>query len=183
MGTRGVIARVTNDGFEGRYHHWDSYPDGLGDTLFNLLRGHFEGDIEAMLKILIDDHPAGWSTINDGDFSLPPGYLEITEDMEKAHGPQCYCHGVRDEEGTDLVDMKQAVGIGCEWAYAFNQKRQMVVLSSFNDDGGKMIGMFGMGNPDAKWKIAAIIELDGQEPDWEAISRNGSRNGVGQIPG
>jgi hypothetical protein len=24
MGTRGVIARITGDGFEGRYHHWEA---------------------------------------------------------------------------------------------------------------------------------------------------------------
>jgi len=53
MATRGVIARKTEDGFEGRYHHFDSYPTGLGETLFDLYNGHFKKDLTAMLKYLI----------------------------------------------------------------------------------------------------------------------------------
>ena len=36
MSTRGVIARKDGDGFTGRYHHLDSYPSGLGQTLYRL---------------------------------------------------------------------------------------------------------------------------------------------------
>lgn len=72
MATRGAIARLNgNGGFKGAYHHWDSYPEGLGKTLYHLYHGFFKRDLEAMLKYLIDDHPAGWSTINGADFSLP----------------------------------------------------------------------------------------------------------------
>ena len=34
MSTRSLIARKTEDGFEGTYHHWDGYPTGLGYTLW-----------------------------------------------------------------------------------------------------------------------------------------------------
>ena len=77
MGTRGAIVRFTNGEiteFEGRYHHWDSYPTGLGATLWGLYHGHFGKDLRRMLEVLIDEHPAGWSTINGGDFSMEPGY-------------------------------------------------------------------------------------------------------------
>jgi len=45
MSTRGVIA-VSHDGetWQGRYHHWDSYPEGLGMALqpvsYTHLRAH-----------------------------------------------------------------------------------------------------------------------------------------------
>lgn len=76
MSTRGCIARlISKPGkkirFSGSYNHWDSYPSGLGSTLFQLRNGHFKGNTLAMLKYLIDDHPRGWSTINDADFNLP----------------------------------------------------------------------------------------------------------------
>ena len=70
MSTRGAIATISKpEGFKGVYHHWDSYPTGLGATLYRLYNGHFQKDLPAMLKALINDHPAGWSTINDKDWS------------------------------------------------------------------------------------------------------------------
>lgn len=72
MSTRSVIARKNGTGFTGVYHHWDGYPSGLGATLFELRNKHFKGDTAAMLAFLIDEHPAGWSTINGADFLYPP---------------------------------------------------------------------------------------------------------------
>lgn len=74
MGTRGVIAKPDGDGWRGRYHHWDSYPSGLGATLLGLHESHFEGDTDAMIRYLIDEEPGGWSTICGVDFSLPKGW-------------------------------------------------------------------------------------------------------------
>ena len=170
MSTRGTIARVNGDGFKGVYHHWDSYPEGLGQTLWRLFHEHFDQDIERMLEVLIDEHPAGWSTINGKDFSLAPGYVNGFD--EKGSQPLCFCHGDRHEEA-QVVTEKDAAGIGVEWVYAFRDT-VMLVLSSYNADGHKMIGMFGMGNEDARWKIVAQIDLLGEEPDWERISHYGS---------
>jgi len=117
MGTRGVIARPDGEGFTGRYHHWDSYPAGLGATLFALRNGHFAVDTEAMLKVLLDDH-TGWSTINQKDFALAPGFVELGSEgypdmrlsgdefhqamevyraLPAQRRPQCYCHGDRSD--------------------------------------------------------------------------------------
>ena len=76
MSTNGIIARSTGEGtFEGVYHHWDSYPnEGLGQFLIRILTGHFKKDLARMLCFLIDEHPAGWSTIVNKDFALKPGY-------------------------------------------------------------------------------------------------------------
>ena len=88
MSTRSVIARPMGDGFNGRYHHWDGYPSGLGAELYWLAQPNdyramaglpptpWNGDIEAMLKVLLDDHPAGWSTLERKDFRFAPGYNE-----------------------------------------------------------------------------------------------------------
>ena len=72
MSTRSVIARKTETGFIGSYHHWDGYPSGLGSTLFELRNIWYSGDTERMLRYLIDEHPAGWSTIC-ADWSKPAG--------------------------------------------------------------------------------------------------------------
>jgi hypothetical protein len=76
MSTNGIIARSTGEGtFKGVYHHWDSYPnEGLGQYLTQILVGYFKNDLAGMLRILIDEHPAGWSTIVNKDFTLKPGY-------------------------------------------------------------------------------------------------------------
>ena len=219
MSTRGVIARLNGDGFVGRYHHWDSYPRGLGKTLWDWAQ---QVPLDRLLKFLLDEHPAGWSTIVNTDPSFEPGYVNIHDENRKcvicgrpvwahyrqyygrdgrpplpaefAHvpknvylltdhepkretfpedsRPQCYCHGER-HEGEQVVTDKNAASIGCEWAYVFDeQSRTMNVLSSYSD-GHKMIGMFGMGDPAATWRLVASINLDGPEPDWQAIEDYG----------
>lgn len=181
MSTRGAIARLTHvlpAKWAGRYHHWDSYPSGLGATLWNLYHGHFNRDLNQMLKVLIDDHPAGWSSLNASDFAQEPGFIEPlgpAHEGESASRPQCYCHGERQEEGW-LVTDENASGSGCEWAYAFTsasatdeqRHHTMLVLSSYTP-GGKMIGMFGQGDPTALWPVVAIVDLNGAEPDWDRL--------------
>jgi hypothetical protein len=74
MGTRGCIAKPEGDGWRGRYHHWDSYPTGLGLTLLAVHADTFHGDTDAMIAYLIDEEPVGWSTINGAEWSLPKGW-------------------------------------------------------------------------------------------------------------
>jgi len=218
MSTRGVIARKDGDGFTGRYHHWDSYPSGLGATLYHWAH---RMPRERMLRMLLDEHPAGWSTIVGTDPSLTPGYVEINDNnrrcqicgkpiwqhyrqywgengrpplpREFAHvpknvylltdhspkpevfptdkRPQCYCHGDRHESGNEVVTHKNAASIGCEYSYVFDDDgHTMTILSSYHAGGHKMIGMFGMGDPEAVWRPIAVIDLDGPEPDWGKLS-------------
>jgi hypothetical protein len=190
MSTRGCIARVTGEGqFTGVYHHWDGYPTQLGKTLWDILRGHFAGDLEKMLHFLIDEHPAGWSTINGADFTKRAGFQEIKygKTRPRRNGPLCYCHGDRHEEAS-LVD--QDTDAGMEWAYVFDaEKRVMYVLERvYTDDAGSgheiftgkkienlaghhMTGIAGFGaEGHQRWADAARVELDGVEPDWSKIS-------------
>jgi hypothetical protein len=172
MGTRGCIARRTGEfSFKGRYHHWDSYPSGLGAALFALNRGHFGGDTAAMLRVLLDEHKAGWSTILGADFSLPPEPVDGRTD-DAPRGPSCYCHGGRSETASLLTE-KNAAGSGVEYAYAFTDGGAMLVLSSYHPSGGKMVGYFGSGNPRSHWRLLATVNLDGDAPNWEAIEARG----------
>jgi hypothetical protein len=188
MSTRGAIVRFTNgetNEFAGRYHHWDSYPAGLGVALWGLYHGHFQKDLRRMLEVLIDEHPAGWSTITSGDFSLAPGYNRSLEGEDRR--PHCYCHGDRSEE-ENLITHKNAADVGCEYVYGFDEGPTLVVLSSYCADDGpfagkKMIGMFGSGDPKATWKEIGRIPLEGPEPDWERIQCGENLERCGHIEG
>lgn len=170
MSTRGVIARVTPDGVVCAYNHWDSYPSALGKTLWELYHGHFNRELETMLKVLVDEHPS-WSTINDADFQKAPGYIEYPRQTrhDGTDPPQCYCHGDRSEDVSNFP-LSEAAGVGCEWAYLLDPRtRHMQVLSSYRQNGSKMIGMFGAGDPDSKWAVVADVALEGDEPDWKGM--------------
>lgn len=77
-----VIARPTDTGFAGRYVHNDGHPTARIPLLRALYAGPFAGDLDAMTKFLLDDHPAGWSQI---------GAVHNDEFT-------CYCHGDRNED-------------------------------------------------------------------------------------
>jgi len=51
---------------EGRYHHWDSYPDRLDATRWDLYHGHFQRDLNRMLLL---DGPEP-----DGDDQVPESH-------------------------------------------------------------------------------------------------------------
>lgn len=163
MSTRAVIARKTDAGFTGVYHHWDGYPSGLGKTLFTIHKTHFNKDTDKMLKVLIDAHRNGWSTINS-NWSLEP---QSVRDVDFVGDPPKY-YPENDGDG-EPITQENASGSGCEYAYVF-EGDTMKILSSFCAEGEKMIGMFGMGDPKAIWQEIEIVNLAGDiEPDWEKL--------------
>ena len=210
MSTRSCIARKTDSGFIGVYHHFDGYPNGVGRTLFNLRNSHFKGDTDAMLKFLIDDNKGGWSTIVEADFSLPPqkqadSNLEICDicGMPKwrhyaqyydktcsywveagrpdcpprENGFQVFNHAFSKghvAEGPIIlgdepyeINERNASGVGCEYAYVFTDAgKTMQILSSYCENGNKMVGAFGFGDPEGTWKLIASVDLDADMPDW-----------------
>jgi hypothetical protein len=171
LSTRSAIVRVTGEGkFTGVYHHWDGYTEGLGQELWHLYRNRYNKNLDAMLKELIDDHPAGWSTLVGADWSKKIGYKEKRELANNA--PACYCHGDRNEKA-QVINEKNASRCGCEWVYAFTREKNkdyMLILCSFTPTGNKMIGMFGFGDPDATWKTIAKTDLSKKEPNWRKLS-------------
>jgi hypothetical protein len=67
MSTRGIVARVgDHEGtFRGVYNHSDSYPSWMGPHLWCLLRERYAGNVEKLVRELIEDHPGGWSCLGD----------------------------------------------------------------------------------------------------------------------
>jgi hypothetical protein len=155
MATRALIGRLTgwNGSYpmgEGVYHHWDGYPAGLGALLFKLFREEHQGDMERMLKEIVDSHPGGWSYLAERD---------------------CYCHARGEGMADGFGDLRWASRSGCEWAYLFtvqDGKPMMVVachLTVWDDRSGKILREW--------WEAISVVSLDGQEPDWEAIEMAG----------
>lgn len=167
MSTRSVIARATGEmRFEGRYHHFDGYPEGLGKGLWDAYHGHFQQDLGRMLKFLIDDHPAGWSTILGADLKLKPGYTDYRTEDEGKRRASCYCHGGRHEEAQPIVhdEKSNAADSDLEWAYVFElvdgETPQMHVLMQ-ESDSDKGIS--------PHWVDAGTVLLNEEEPDWLTI--------------
>lgn len=165
--------------WEFRYHHWDGNPRSLGKTLYDLYNGYFQKDLGKMLKVLLDEHPAGWSTINEKDFSLAPGYtpfrhtggvgnqfdmneyykrLEEYEQSGDGRRPQCYCHGDRNEEAQLIEYPGSSLGT-LEYLYVFDEGTLHLEVYSVE----------GEGTP----RMLANVDLNGEEPDWKKIENQG----------
>lgn len=60
MGTRSLILEPHGDGFQGRYCHWDGYPEGVGAALLHIVQ---RDGVEMARKILLHDHTY-WSSVD-----------------------------------------------------------------------------------------------------------------------
>ncbi|KKS89313.1 MAG: hypothetical protein UV64_C0007G0016 [Parcubacteria group bacterium GW2011_GWC1_43_11b] len=155
MSTRAAIARIDGDGWKGIFHHWDGYPSGLGKDIWNLVRGKFQGDIEAFLHYAIEEHPGGWEVISEGSFNDPEEFGEAF-----LHG--CECHQKPYVPSRDVRKPLEE-GASCdplflEWIYILDPKsRSMTILSHQNRGQGYM------------HFIVDIVSFDEPEPDWEEI--------------
>ncbi len=180
MSTRSIIARATGEGtFKGVYHHWDGYPTGLGKYLTEIFAGPFANDLPRMLRTLIDEHPAGWSTIVHKDFTLTPGYtlekvkspscdglsdaeyhaaIEAYRAMPDVRRPQCYCHGKRQEQAQTFTEGDDT---DAEWAYVFDEDERVlhVCNRAKHPDSGEYY-----------WNDVERVELDNaSETNWTHI--------------
>ncbi|MGH2480637.1 MAG: hypothetical protein ACRDHW_13365 [Ktedonobacteraceae bacterium] len=160
MSTRSVIARPYRSGIQGRYCHWDGYPSGVGKTLYRLNQGHFQGDTVALVRVLIDEHPAGWSFIVGADFSLEPRWVEcdssLPDDHPDRNRPQCYCHGDRSEEAMLLTYPGGTGGLcDAEYVYVIGEHSHIMLIYVV---GGSFF------HP--RLNFLATVQLNGPEPDW-----------------
>ena len=181
MSTRSIIARKTEEGFEGTYHHWDGYPSGLGYSLWHIYKSiaiDQEGSLEDMLDLLIDAHPTGWSSINGVDWTQPIGYVSDYAEGKARNAPMCFCHGDRqetvDEPFTNLTNC------GAEFAYAFEKDKEketdlMHIYEKQYDDGSHAMEFFRMTNPDGAWQLVETVDiLERKEPYWKGIGSWGA---------
>ncbi len=153
MSTRSVIARQAGDGFIGRYHHSDGYPIGVGAAIYRLYNGYFKQDAKRMLEVLVDEHPAGWSTIVGANLGEVADFSKRIGFHEQNHGtttcPQCYCHGDRHEEENTITD--QDVPFDIEYIYVINEQKNLMTIRDTVTD------------------LFSVIHLDGKEPNWQFI--------------
>ena len=76
MGTRSFVGVYDDEGsWSARYCHWDGYPSGVGATLWENYKRHFQDNLGAMVEILMSE-PVGWSSLAGCDLSLPPVWIE-----------------------------------------------------------------------------------------------------------
>jgi hypothetical protein len=181
VSTRGAIAvpTTTGKGWWGRYHHFDSYPTGLGDELFRLYHDTFARDHEAMAKVLVEDHPAGWSTlirshtsaVFERDRFEHAGFRNPGDEDYDLY-PLCYCHGQRQDTEWVLTcrcpgDSKGCSPTSIEWAYVITAAG-LLVLTSWHPDPGA--GMAFRHRP------VALVDWDREsEPDWREAQRRAGR--------
>jgi hypothetical protein len=192
MSTRGLIGHWTDKDkgqWEGAYHHWDSYPDGLGKTLYHMFH---DKDINGRLQTLLGHT---WSTINGKSWDMAPGFNETHEcraiikgkkcgrpqygkgrhDGRTKHeftdAPNCYCHGDRSEQPWNLLTQDNASESGVEWAYIIDPDKRTITVLECTDSGQHMVGMFGHGSngEDVFWSERAVVFVDNPEPEWEGL--------------
>lgn len=134
MSTRSVIARIgEHEGeFSGVYVHSDGYPTGRGPLLFQMIREEFKGDLKAALRFIIDEHPAGWS-------SLIPEYRA------------CFCHPRRAKNRTDFKNRqpeppqefshKNVVkgDTDVEWLYIFDEEQNRLYIHDVRNDAESIV--------------------------------------------
>jgi hypothetical protein len=149
MSTHCVVARPKGSDWEGRYVHFDGYPSGAGHDLYVI--AHQIG-VERMLEIIIDEHPGGWNSLV-GDWSQEPGYISrtYTPDETATLPPRCFCHGDRNDPPEPLLRPDTASS-DIPYVYVIDGHLMRVCI------GGRDV-----------WREAAIVDLDGPEPDWGLI--------------
>jgi hypothetical protein len=179
MGTRGVIGFVDGRGWKGRYHHCDSYPTALGQTLWDVYHDVYHGDLAHMLRNLYIDHPAGWSTINEREWSfdvdgnLKAEFVEHGPDWwgvpseyrawyQSHRKPECYCHGDR-QQGEWMLSHDGESDVNatsCEWGYIFAPPTAIMHIIGSRYDADSHV---------SRWRHIATIDMQGAEPNWELI--------------
>ena len=182
MSTRSCIARAEGDGWSGRYVHSDGYPTWRGAELWKLWHTVFDGDIEAMLHCLIDEHPAGWSHLS-GDWKKPAGFVERMNkpanlswrDWFDSFGPACFCHGDR-HEPEQTISHEYPDPLFIEWVYIFSPTHLTILAHKHcrqTDAGAVAYGEDWAGVFYYRHVHVVTLPLAGDEPDWQDIQDKG----------
>ena len=186
MSTRSCIARVEGDGWRGVYHHSDGYPSGLGCYIFRSIRREWSGDAGAFLDYALS-HDGGWSSL----FSPDPtcychGHFADRDKIKPGDGSGvitgCECHE-RPYISGEPDNMPSCDPLFIEWIYVIDpDSRTMTILENYGED---ILGSFDSwlvhldGTKEAmpkrayRHRINAVVDLDGPEPDWWDMEKEG----------
>ena len=116
MSTRSIIAKKTDEGFTGTYHHWDGYPSGVGRLV---AKGFKQGGWEYLNNILKHN----WSSLYKNECyccgTMPDGRKE--EVHSYTHQTDCgaefaYVFGHDKKKATDYMEIYQNKGEGDQWS-------------------------------------------------------------------
>ena len=153
-----MVARADGDGFAGRTTYWDGNPRVMGARLLELAQERFGGDIEAMLKVLIDEH-GGWSVIRPG---LDAAYLAehkmgLPEQSVLVEGIGIAYTDMDGEEVLRGRSGEEMPAMGVEWVYAFKvETGEMEVYEVKRKRGERevpaKVGQVAVGDFDVDWE-------------------------------
>jgi hypothetical protein len=182
MSTRSVIGVLTGGDpeqgtikFDGRYHHSDGYPEGLGLALLNHLRDHFKGNMQGLVDYFVysDEAKCGWSNVLGADLShvpiSPEGRMQIVVEkgIEAAlntndRAPVNYAsRGYEPEYMMDAISESWQ-----EWGYIFDIPRNsMYVLKWLYEDqreplaetGWYLLGRYDLGSKERTPEMDKLI--------------------------
>jgi len=125
MATRGIVARATSEGWEGRYSHWDNYPQRMVYVLGELVA---RDGVDKVIQTIITDHPS-WSQIEPLAKSGQESLYEPNQLVE-GYG---YIHTDVTVEESDLFTHNDTEFAWCEWLYIIHPDRLEVHAITADD--------------------------------------------------
>jgi hypothetical protein len=146
VSTHCLIGVGTPECFVATYNHSDGYPAGVGKALWACYCDEYYGNLKQMLAML-GTHMAGWSSF-----------------IHRV----CYCHTLERGDQPMCITNQDGPG-GCAWAYLLDADRQCmhILRRVANVDRESQDG--GSDTQQMCWEQHAIVDLRGQEPDWDAL--------------
>ena len=114
MATRSTIARMTKEGVESIYCHWDGYPEGVGATLDTHWRNEEKiGELMAL-----------------GDLSYLGQEIGVKQSFDNPTGGNIWCLAYGRDRGEENIEVMthrdvhewitDRQGSGCDYGYLWN---------------------------------------------------------------
>lgn len=147
MATRGIVARATNEGWEGRYTHWDNYPQRMIYALGEIVA---RDGVDKAIQTLITDTPS-WSQIEPLAKSGVPNLYE-QHALVEGYG---YAHTDTTLEESDLFTHTDTELAWAEWLYIIHET-MLEVRRIDKDENGNDIAI---PHTSFTWESIAIKEV------------------------
>lgn len=179
MSTRGCIARATDTGWRGRYQHFDSYPEGLGEEIWRVLHARFGGDAEAFLRYAVDQHPGGWSSFPKQCYCHDPAF--VARDGSAVDDPEqvsdIHEHGGRCTPDCDPLFIEYVYALSPTTLFVYAHRSMPAQL--YRADSAARPGHAHIARPDGyvdyghcayRHVLLGAFALRGAEPSWSELS-------------
>jgi len=150
MSTKSIIAKKTDEGFIGTYHHWDGYPSGVGRLV---AKGFKQG---------------GWEYLNN----------ILKHNWASLYKNECYCCGTMPDGRREKVhSYTHEADCGAEFAYVFEHDKKkeadyMHIYQKKDKKGKHVVEYFGMTSDYGEWSISKTIDLGVPLPNFEKLQES-----------